>query len=121
MVAITARATGHAGVIELSKAQPYKGLRPSANHLFHSLAWAYGPQAVGVILTGMGDDGVEGLAALHHAGGLTIAQDEKSSVVYGMPREAVKRQAVDRVLPLDQIGELLAQLVRRQKEAEVSE
>jgi two-component system chemotaxis response regulator CheB len=95
------------GVVELYKGTPYKGLRPSANELFHSLARAHGPQAIGVVLTGMGDDGVDGLLALRQAGGLTLAQDEQSCVVYGMPREAVARDAVDRVLPLDQIAPAL--------------
>ncbi len=91
------------GVIELYRAEPYRGLRPSANYLFHSLARIYGSRALGVILTGMGDDGAEGMEALHNAGGLTIAQDERSSVVYGMPREAVLRNAVNAVLSLNEI------------------
>jgi two-component system chemotaxis response regulator CheB len=99
------------GVVELHKKPPYKGLRPSANFLFHSLARAYGPRAIGVVLTGMGDDGVEGLLALRQAGGLTLAQDEQSCVVYGMPREAVARDAVDQVLPLDQIAPTLERAV----------
>jgi two-component system chemotaxis response regulator CheB len=104
------------GVVELCKEPPYKGLRPSANYLFRSLAQAYGPRAVGIVLTGMGDDGAEGLEALHQAGGLTVAQDEQSCVVYGMPREAVARNAVDRVLPLDQIALTLSQLAQHQEE-----
>jgi two-component system, chemotaxis family, protein-glutamate methylesterase/glutaminase len=98
------------GVIELYRAEPYRGLRPSANYLFHSLARIYGSRALGVILTGMGDDGAEGLEALHNAGGLTIAQDERSSVVYGMPREAVLRNAVDAVLALDEIALMFRRL-----------
>ncbi len=94
------------GVIELSKAAPYRGLRPSANYLFNSLARVYGSHAMGIILTGMGDDGVDGMEALHQAGGLTIAQDEVSCVVYGMPREAVARNVIDRVLTLDQIASI---------------
>jgi two-component system chemotaxis response regulator CheB len=101
-------------VVELCKEAPYKGLRPSANYLFQSLARAYGPQAVGVILTGMGDDGVDGLVDLHQAGGLTFAQDEASCVVYGMPREAVVREAIDQILPLDQIAGALCQLLSPQ-------
>ena len=97
-----------AGVIELQQGAPYKGLRPSANHLFRSLAAVYGRRALGIVLTGMGDDGAEGLSVLRQAGGLAIAQDEESCVVYGMPREAVSRRAVDRVLSLDQIAALLA-------------
>ena len=62
---------------------------------------------IGIILTGMGDDGAEGLAAIHEAGGLTIAQDKQSCVVYGMPHEAVARNAIDRVLTPDQIAKAL--------------
>ncbi|HEY4721132.1 MAG TPA: CheB methylesterase domain-containing protein, partial [Anaerolineae bacterium] len=98
------------GSLVLSRGQAYKGLRPSANYLFHSLAEVYGSQAAGVILTGMGDDGADGLVALHAAGGLTIAQDEASCIVYGMPREAVIRQAIDQVLPLEQVAAALCQL-----------
>jgi len=100
------------GVVELCREPPYKGLRPSANYLFRSLARAYGPRAVGIVLTGMGDDGAEGLEMLHQAGGLTVAQDEQSCVVYGMPHEAVARNAVDHVLSLDQIALTLGQLAR---------
>jgi two-component system, chemotaxis family, protein-glutamate methylesterase/glutaminase len=103
------------GVVELSKGTPYKGLRPSANYLFHSLARAYGHRAIGIVLTGMGDDGVEGLLALRQAGGLTLAQDEQSCVVYGMPREAVTRDAVDQVLPLDQIAPTLRRVTDSKK------
>jgi two-component system chemotaxis response regulator CheB len=98
------------GLIELNRESAYAGLRPSANHLFHSLARNYGVRAAGVILTGMGDDGVEGLMALHRSGGMTLAQDEASCVVYGMPREAVARGAVDRVLPLELIALSLERL-----------
>jgi two-component system chemotaxis response regulator CheB len=102
-------------VVELCKEPPYKGLRPSANYMFRSLACTYGPGAVGVVLTGMGDDGAEGLEALHLAGGLTLAQDEQSCVVYGMPREAVARNAVDRVLTLEQIALTLDKLTHHQE------
>jgi two-component system chemotaxis response regulator CheB len=97
--------------VELCKEPPYKGLRPSANFLFHSLARAYGPRGVGVVLTGMGDDGVEGLKALQQAGGLTIAQNEDSCVVYGMPREAILHKAVARVLTPDEMAVTLGQVV----------
>lgn len=95
------------GVVELDKEQPYKGLRPSANYMFSSLARAYGRQAVGIVLTGMGDDGAEGLMELRESGGLAIAQEEQSCVVYGMPREAVAQGAVDRVLSLEEIAAML--------------
>ena len=92
------------GKIVLHQQAPYKGLRPSANYLFASLAEAYGPRALGIVLTGMGDDGADGLVQLHRRGGLTLAQDERSSVVYGMPQQALRRQAVDRVLGLADIA-----------------
>jgi two-component system chemotaxis response regulator CheB len=104
------------GLVELSKDEPYRGLRPSANYLFRSLARAYGPRAVGVVLTGMGDDGAEGLAELHKAGGLTMAQDEESCVVYGMPQEAVRRNAVARQLSPPQIALTLGHLSTQKKE-----
>jgi two-component system, chemotaxis family, protein-glutamate methylesterase/glutaminase len=100
--------------ILLHNSPPYKGLRPSANYLFFSMARVYNHQAVGVILTGMGDDGADGLADLHHCGGLVLAQDEASSVVYGMPREAVARNAVDQILSPNQIGTALMRLAQKQ-------
>jgi two-component system chemotaxis response regulator CheB len=98
------------GLVQLSKAAPYKGLRPSANHLFESMATAYGARTLGVILTGMGDDGADGLVTLHRAGGRTLAQDAGSCVVYGMPREAVLRGAIDEELSLEAIASALAAL-----------
>ena len=83
--------------------------KPSVDVLFRSVAKGAGRNAVGVIMTGMGDDGARGLREMHDAGALTLAQDEASSVVYGMPREAVRLGGVDRVLPLDAIaGALIA-------------
>jgi len=110
---------GSNGVVKLCKEPPYKALRPSANHLFHSLANAYGRRSMGIVLTGMGDDGVEGLTAIHEAGGLTIAQDESSCVVYGMPHQAVTCNIIDRVLTPDQIAKALGQLVYHQEQGVV--
>jgi two-component system chemotaxis response regulator CheB len=84
------------------------GHRPSATHLFRTVAAAFGDGALGVVLTGMGDDGVEGLRALKAAMGLVFAQDETTSVVFGMPREAIARGVVDHVLPLDQMAGAIA-------------
>lgn len=98
------------GTVELSHEAPYHGLRPSANYLFRSLARAYGRRAAGVVLTGIGDDGSDGLEDLHLAGGLTVAQDEASCVVFGMPRAALVRQLIDYTLPPDEITALLIQL-----------
>lgn len=80
--------------------------RPSVEVLFESVVAAAPASALGVILTGMGNDGAQGLAAMRRCGFLTIAQDEATSVVWGMPREAVKLEAVDgsHILPLSKIG-----------------
>jgi two-component system chemotaxis response regulator CheB len=78
--------------------------RPSVDVLFRSVAKYAGSNALGVIMTGMGDDGAAGLLEMRNAGARTLAQDEETCVVYGMPREAVKRGAVEKTVPLDQIG-----------------
>ncbi len=98
------------GIVELCKEPAYRQLRPSANYLFRSLAQTFGPRAAGIVLTGMGDDGTEGLSVLRQAGGLTIAQDKASCVVYGMPQEALARNAARRELTLDQIAMTLVRL-----------
>ena len=84
--------------------------RPSVDVLFRSVAELGGRNAWGVIMTGMGDDGAQGLAAMHQAGARTLAQDEESCVVFGMPKEAIRLGAVDEVLPLANIPSRLAQL-----------
>ena len=83
--------------------------RPSVDVLFRSAARYAGKNAVGVIMTGMGDDGARGMEELHQVGAYTIAQDETTSVVFGMPNEAIKRNAVDKVAPL---GEIAGHLLR---------
>jgi two-component system, chemotaxis family, protein-glutamate methylesterase/glutaminase len=83
--------------------------RPSVDVLFRSVAGAAGAGALGVLLTGMGDDGAAGLLEMRQAGAATVAQDEATCVVFGMPKEAIARGAVDRVLPLPRIaGEVVA-------------
>lgn len=84
--------------------------RPSVDVLFRSAARYAGKNAVGIILTGMGDDGASGMQEMHNQGAKTIAQDEASCVVFGMPQEAIKRQAVDYVLSLEQIPSRILQL-----------
>lgn len=84
--------------------------KPSVDVLFESLAQEYGAACAAALLTGMGADGARGLAAIRAAGGITIAQDEATSVVYGMPREAARLDAAQRILPLDAIGPALAAL-----------
>jgi two-component system chemotaxis response regulator CheB len=100
------------GLVHLSAAPPYRGLRPSANYLFASLALAYGARALGVILSGMGDDGADGLAMLHRSGGRTVAQAAGSCAVDGMPQEAVRRGVIDAELPVDAIAATLIELSR---------
>jgi two-component system, chemotaxis family, protein-glutamate methylesterase/glutaminase len=84
---------------------------PSADTLFESVARAYGKRAVGVILTGMGADGASGLKQLHGRGAATIAQDEETCTVFGMPRAAIEMGAADQVLPIQAIGASIAALI----------
>lgn len=100
------------GRIRLSQKDPVDGHRPSATFLFSSVAQSYGPSAAAAILTGMGRDGAKGMEALHNRGAVTIAQDEASCVVFGMPKEAIALGAIDRKVSLDQIGPTLASLCR---------
>ena len=81
--------------------------RPSADVLFESLAGSFGPRAAGVVLTGMGEDGARGLAAMRRAGAFTLAQDEASCVVFGMPKAARLSGGTDRMVPLDRIAETI--------------
>jgi len=98
-------------VVALSSAPPVGGFRPAGTFLFESVARVFGSAALALILTGMGDDGVAGLRAVRQAGGRIIAQDEETSVVYGMPGAAVAAGLADQVLPLDRIAGRVAQLV----------
>lgn len=104
------------GILRVDPSGPYKGYRPSANRLFQSVSEVYGRDSVGIILTGMGDDGVEGLLALGKTGAHIIAQDKDSCVVHGMPKEAVDRGAVDEVLTPREIVSRLIKL-DKQKQA----
>jgi two-component system chemotaxis response regulator CheB len=85
--------------------------RPSVDVLFESVAKEYGAAAAACLLTGMGRDGASGLLAIRQAGGMTIAQDEATCVVYGMPREAALIGAAIRVLPLGEIGPAVVAMV----------
>lgn len=87
--------------------------RPAVDVLFQSLAVELGDECVACLLTGMGRDGAEGLLAIRKAGGSTIAQDEATSVVFGMPREAIVLGAAEQILPLDRIAPTLAAFARR--------
>jgi two-component system chemotaxis response regulator CheB len=97
------------GLLHLDRASPpRRGHRPSADDLFRSCAAAFPRATAGVLLSGMGRDGAEGLAELRRAGGLTVVQDEASSVVFGMPRAALECGAADTALPPAAIGAALA-------------
>lgn len=100
----------------LSSEDPENGLRPSVSHLFRSVAEAFGQHAIGILLTGMGRDGAEELKLLRKTGALTFAQDEGSSVVFGMPGEAVKLNGATHVLPPEKIAALLNGLIKDQKQ-----
>lgn len=93
-----------AEIIALSDDPPMSGHRPSADVLFSSIAEVYGSAALAVIMTGMGRDGAEQIGAVRRAGGITVGQDEASSVVYGMPRVAAERGHLTAILPLDAVA-----------------
>src|SRR5579884_731743 len=97
--------------VRLDQEPPVNRHRPSVDVLFNSVAECAGANSIGVILTGMGADGANGLLKMKEAGAMTLAQDEASCVVFGMPKEAIKRGAVDRVLPLCEIPSAVLQYV----------
>ncbi|HSN15838.1 MAG TPA: chemotaxis response regulator protein-glutamate methylesterase [Anaeromyxobacteraceae bacterium] len=101
---LVVRRSGALYFVDVVDGPPVSHHRPSVDVLFSSAAKAAGSNAVGVILTGMGDDGAEGLAEMKAAGAHTIAQDEETCVVFGMPKEAIARGAADEVLPLHRIA-----------------
>lgn len=100
----------HRGRIQLADERSEDDFRPSVSYLFQSVARAFGPLGAGVLLTGMGQDGAKGLRALRDAGGLTIAQEESSCVVFGMPQEAVRLHAAQHVLAPTEIAAVLRSL-----------
>lgn len=99
------------GIVRLDRGPPLQGFRPSCDALLRSVAESFGRRTVGVILTGMGKDGAAGLRAIRDRGGRTIAQDEASCVVYGMPKEAVELGAAQEILPLDKIPQTVVRWV----------
>jgi two-component system chemotaxis response regulator CheB len=97
--------------LSLAQTERLHFVRPSADRLFESVAAAAGPRAVAVVLTGMGNDGSDGVLAVKREGGVVIVQDRASSKYFGMPSAALRAGCVDLVLPLDRIGPTLAKLV----------
>jgi two-component system chemotaxis response regulator CheB len=99
------------GRVALPDDPPVDGFRPAATVLFRSAAEAFGRQVVAAILTGMGRDGVDGLRSVRDVGGVTVAQDAESSIVFGMPGAAVAENLVDEVLPIDRMASYLSNLL----------
>jgi len=97
------RRDGTGYFVDVFDGDPVNRHKPSVDVLFRSVAESAGAKALGIIMTGMGDDGARALKEMHDAGAPTIAQDEASCIVFGMPMEAIKLGAVDRVLPLNRI------------------
>jgi len=109
---------GHLGVsaartIEIADAPAIAGFRPSASYLFNSVAGVYRDAVLAVIMTGMGSDGLDGLRAVKQCGGTVIAQNEATSVVFGMPGAALNANVVDDTVGLDQIADKIQQFVLR--------
>jgi two-component system, chemotaxis family, protein-glutamate methylesterase/glutaminase len=97
--------------VRLNSEPPVNRHRPSVDVLFHACAETAGTNAVGIIMTGMGDDGARGLLAMRSAGARTLAQDEASCVVFGMPKAAIDLGAAERTLPLGRLAEAALALV----------
>ena len=104
---------GNQYTVEVADGPPVNRHRPSVDVLFRSVAKFAGANALGIIMTGMGDDGAQGLKEMHDAGARTVAQDEASSVVFGMPKEAIKLGAADLTLPLNQISGAIVNFANR--------
>jgi two-component system chemotaxis response regulator CheB len=94
-------------IVILSNSPSVNGHMPSVDVLFNSVAAEYGCNATAIIMTGMGSDGAEGIGEIMRKGGLTIAQDEKTSVVFGMPKAAIEKGFIKSVVSLDEMGEFL--------------
>ncbi|ARU32177.1 chemotaxis response regulator protein-glutamate methylesterase [Sulfuriferula sp. AH1] len=107
---------GFGGKIVLAKDEPENGLRPSVAYLFRSLVAVYGGDAVAGLLTGMGRDGAEELRLLKEKGAITFAQDKVSSVVHGMPGEAIRLNAATLVLAPDKIAAVLTELAKKERQ-----
>jgi two-component system chemotaxis response regulator CheB len=100
---MTLKLSGAQYVVEVQDGPLVNRHKPSVDVLFRSVAHTAGRNALGVIMTGMGDDGARGMKEMHEAGARTVAEDESTCVVFGMPKEAIKLGGVDRILPLDRI------------------
>ncbi len=108
---------GSAPRVALNQEENVNGHRPSVDVLMHSVAMEYGARAVGVIMTGMGRDGADGLKELHRRGGRVIAQDKNSSVIYGMNREVVQNGSADEVVPVEAIARKIVEALQSRASA----
>jgi two-component system chemotaxis response regulator CheB len=114
---LVVRRSGAHYVVELLDGEPVNRHRPSVDVLFHSVAEAAGQNAVGALLTGMGNDGADGLLAMRSAGAHTMAQDEASSVVWGMPKEAIDRGAACEIVSIDTLAASVLRAARTRRHA----
>lgn len=105
----------HNGVVQLSAPAAAESASPSVDLLFQSFALAFGEHGAGIILSGMGSDGVEGMMKMCDSGAVTLAQDEQSSIVYGMPKQAARSRAAKFIASTDQIGSFLVQLATKER------
>ncbi|MEA3351936.1 MAG: chemotaxis response regulator protein-glutamate methylesterase [Chloroflexota bacterium] len=103
----------HHLVINIQDTPPVNSVRPSADVLMNSIVKLQWPRLIGILLTGMGNDGADGLAKIKAAGGHTIAQDKDSSTIFGMPKAAIQRGVVDETLPLNQIPSAIIKLIQK--------
>ena len=110
---LTIRREGGSAFVKLNKDPAIGGLRPAVDPMMVSVAEVFGSRTVGVILTGMGHDGAQGIKAIKKLQGLTIAEDQSTAVVFGMPKAAIEAGAIDSVLPLPQVAEGIIQCLKK--------
>jgi two-component system chemotaxis response regulator CheB len=117
---VVARRPGGGYIVRLEDTPPLRPFRPSVDKLMLSVAEAYGSRSVGVILSGMGSDGVAGMEEIKRVGGCTIVQDEETSVVFGMPGAIIERGVADKVLPVDQISSAVVEALQKMEHKHAS-